>query len=61
MELEGAVKLDPDYVQARYRLAMMYLKMGRYRAAEFQLEETLRINPDFQQARFALQALRSRH
>jgi len=57
-ELTRAIEIDPEYVQGRYSLAVVYIKMERYDEAKTQLEEALRIEPEFEAARAALEDLK---
>ena len=55
---DKAIEIDPGYVEARYALAIVYIKMREYEQAELQLEEVLKIAPDFEAARTALAELK---
>lgn len=56
-QLAAAVKLDPNFVEARYRLALAYVRLGRRADAIAELRNVLRIAPRGTYARDARQEL----
>ena len=54
-ELSEALRILPEFIEARANLGMVYLAQGDFKAAAEQLREVLRLDPDYQQAQEALQ------
>jgi len=50
-ELSTAVRLRPEYVEARVQLANVLFRVGRPAEASSHLKEALRIDPKFPEAR----------
>ena len=55
-----AVQIDPDYIEARYNLAMSYLIQDRASEAVVEFQEILRRKPDFAPARAGYERARLR-
>lgn len=53
-DLKSAVAEDPSYVQARYNLAKVYQKMGRWEAAQQQIAYVVESEPNNAQAHYLL-------
>ncbi|MER3445400.1 MAG: hypothetical protein C4291_00560 [Candidatus Dadabacteria bacterium] len=51
---QEAIKIDPDYIDARIRLGGLYVKSGFYEGAMRELENALRINPNSAEAHAAM-------
>jgi tetratricopeptide (TPR) repeat protein len=54
---EQAIRIKPDFPEARYNLGLALEKLGRTREAIEQFEQTLKLRPDFTPARSALTRL----
>ncbi len=56
-ELNEALKLSPEYIEARNNLAVVHYKMGNYEEALTELKAAVRLNPDFTEAHSNLGSL----
>ena len=60
-EFELALELNPNIEAARFNLALVYYRYGRYVEAEELLEELVKANPWYARARTLLEEVRSEH
>ena len=60
-EFELALELDPKLQPAKFNLALVYYRYGRYVEAERLLEEIIRASPWHGRARSFLEEVRSEH
>jgi len=49
-----AIEKDQNFFEARYQLALAYIKQDKYESAERELMKVLRLNPTFDEARLQL-------
>ncbi len=54
-EFQTAVRLRPDYTNARFNLGIALASLGRFDEAIPQFSEILRLKPDFTEARASLE------
>ena len=47
-KLNKAIKINPNYWDAHYKLGTIYLDMGRYSKAIYELRIAKNFNPDFE-------------
>lgn len=57
LAFKKAIEKDPNYFEARYQLALSYLKLGNYEKAEKELLKVLRLNPSYSEAHLSLGAI----
>jgi tetratricopeptide (TPR) repeat protein len=55
--MKKAVRINPQYADLRYNLALLYSDRKRYEEAAFELKKALRINPGYLFARINLGVL----
>ena len=60
-QFQAAVRLKPDFADARYNLGVALAHIGRNPEAMLELEELVRLKPDDAQAREILSELRAAH
>ena len=49
-----AIEADPNYFEARYQLAQVYIQQAKYESAERELQKVLKLNPSFNDAHLSL-------
>ncbi len=55
-EFQAAVRLNPDYVNARFNLGSALASAGRFDEAIQEFSEVLKLKPDFTEARRNLES-----
>ena len=54
LELKKAISLNPEYPNAYYNLAVLYIGQGNLEKAELELKKTIKLKPDFAIAHYNL-------
>ena len=54
LELKKAISLNPEYPNAYYNLAVLYIGQGNFEKAELELKKTIKLKSDFAIAHYNL-------